>query len=168
MWNSTTIATDGESKRMACHKVVYLHQPYSTSTPTTSRSTMEPGALSTQTIYVSRSSTNHSSKFEETTEETIEEALDNLTIYYKMNSLNKDANRSLKVVWNEKELENTAYPKYLDVTLDRSLCYKQHIHNTKIKVATRNNPPTKLETSKWGENPSTIIMTALALSYSNG
>ena len=47
---------DGESKRMACHKVVYSRQPYSTSTPTTRRSTMEPGASSTQTIYVSRSS----------------------------------------------------------------------------------------------------------------
>ena len=36
-------------------------QPYSTSTPTTSRSTMESGDSSTQTIYVSQPSTNHSS-----------------------------------------------------------------------------------------------------------
>ena len=70
-------------------------------------------------------------------EETIDEALDNLTTYYKMNSLranaekntqvtafhlmNKKVNRSLKLVWNETELDNTAYPKYLGVTLDRSL-----------------------------------------------
>ena len=116
-------------------------------------------------------------------EETIEEALDNLTIYiyYKMKSLcanpgktqvtashlrNKEANRSLKVVWNQTELENTAYPKYFGVTLDRSLFYKQHIQNTKMKVATRNNLLTKFATSKWGANPSTIRMTALALSYS--
>ena len=26
------------------------------------------------------------------------------------------------------------HPKYLDVTLDRTLCYKQHIHNTEMKV----------------------------------
>ena len=59
---------------------------------------------------------------------------------------NKDANRSLKLVYNETELENTAYPKYLGVTLDRSLCYKQHIQNTKMKVATRNNILKKLST----------------------
>ena len=61
-------------------------------------------------------------------EETIEDALDYLTTYYKMNGLrinplktqvtafhlrNKEANRSLKVVWYETELENTAYQKYL-------------------------------------------------------
>ena len=85
--------------------------------------------------------------------ETIEEALDNLTIYYTMNSLhvnpektqvtafhlrNKEENRSLKVMWNETELENTAYLKYLGVTLGR-LATKKHIQNTKMKVATRNN-----------------------------
>ena len=43
---------------------------------------------------------------------------------------------------------------------------KQHIQNTSIKVATRNNLLTKLATSKWGENPSTIKTTPLALSYS--
>ena len=69
-------------------------------------------------------------------------------------------------MWNERELENTAYPNYLGVTLDRSLCYKQHIQNRKMKVATRNNLLTELVTSKWGANPSTIRMTALALSYS--
>ena len=36
----TTNAADGKHKRMTCHGVAYLHQPYSTSTPTTSRSTM--------------------------------------------------------------------------------------------------------------------------------
>ena len=63
------------------------------------------------------------------------------------------------------ELENTTHPKYLGVTLDRSLSYKQHIRNTKMKVATRNNLLTKLATSKWGANPSTIRTTALALGY---
>ena len=114
-------------------------------------------------------------------EKTIEEALDNLITYYKVNSVcanpektqvtafhlrNKDAKRSLKVVWNKTELENTTHLKYPGVTLDRSLSYKQHIQNTKMKVATRNNLLTKLVTSKWGANPSTIRTTALALSYS--
>ena len=43
------------------------------------------------------------------------------------------------MAWNGIDLENTAYPKYLGVTLDRTLNYKQHILNTKMKVATRNN-----------------------------
>ena len=114
-------------------------------------------------------------------ENKMEEALDNLTSYYQVNSLranpektqvtafhlrNKEAKRSLKVVWNKTELENTTHPKYLGVTLDRSLSYKQHIQNTKMKVATRNNILTKLATSKWGANPSNIRTTAFALSYS--
>ena len=40
------------------------------------------------------------------------------------------------------------------------------MHNTKMKVATRNNLLRKLSNSKWGANASTIRTTALALSYS--
>ena len=69
-------------------------------------------------------------------------------------------------MWNKPELENPTHPKYLGVTLDMSLSYKQHIQNTKMKVATHNNLLTKLATSKWGANPGTIRTTALALSYS--
>ena len=69
-------------------------------------------------------------------ETTIEDALDELTQYYRSNSLranpdktqvtafhlrNKGANRSLKVEWNRTEVENTPHPKYLGVTLDRTL-----------------------------------------------
>ena len=56
----------------------------------------------------------------------------------------------------------------LCVTLDRTLSYKKHIyiHNTKMKVATRNNLLKKFSNSKWGCNESTIRTTALALSYS--
>ena len=82
-------------------------------------------------------------------EKTIEEALDNLTAYYQVNSLrvnpektqvtafhlgNKEVKIFLKVVWNKTELENTTHPKYLGVPLDRSFSYKQHIRNMKIEV----------------------------------
>ena len=85
-------------------------------------------------------------------ESTIEEALGELTEYYRNNSLranpgktqvtafhlrNREAKRSLKVSCNGVDLENTTYPKHLGVTLDRTLSYKQHIQNTKMKVATR-------------------------------
>ena len=56
--------------------------------------------------------------------------------------------------------------EYLGVTLARTLGYKQHIHNTKMKVATCNNLLRKLSNSKWEANTSTIRTTALALSYS--
>ena len=114
-------------------------------------------------------------------ERTIGDALDKLTQYYRSRSMrantdktqvtafhlrNKEAKRSIKVVWNKTELENTPHPKYLGVTLDRTLCYKQHIHNTKMKVATRNHLLRKLSNSKWGANANTIRTSALALSYS--
>ena len=66
-------------------------------------------------------------------ESTIEE------VYYRNNSLRanhdktqvtafhlwtREAKRSLKVSWNGVDLENTTHPKYLGVTLDRTLSYK--------------------------------------------
>ena len=72
-----------------------------------------------------------------------------------------EAKISLNGKWSNTELE-----KYLCVTLDRTLSYKQHIHNTKMKVATRNNLLRKLENSRWGTIASTIRTTALALYYS--
>ena len=109
------------------------------------------------------------------------EALDELTIYYQSNSLranpdktqvtsfylkNREAKRTLEVKWNNTDLENTPHPKYLGVTVDRTLSYKQHIHNTKMKVTTRNNVLKMLSNSKCGCNASTIRTTTLALSYS--
>ena len=114
-------------------------------------------------------------------EQQIEEALEELTHYYRSNSLranpdktqvtafhlrNREAKRSLQVSWNGVALENTDTPKYLGVTLDRTLSYKTHIHNTKLKVATRNNLLNKLTYSRWGTNARTIRTTALALCYS--
>ena len=87
-------------------------------------------------------------------EQNNEEALGELTHYYRGNILranpdkmqvtafhlrNREAKRLLHVSWNGVDLENTDTPKYLRVTLDRTLGYKTHIHNTKMKVATRNN-----------------------------
>ena len=114
-------------------------------------------------------------------ETTIEESLSELTQYYRSNNLrvnpdkaqvtavhlrNKEAKRTFKVKWNRTYLENTLHPKYLGVALNRILSYKQHIHNTKMNVATRNNLLKKLSSSKWGTNASTIRRTALAPSYS--
>ena len=128
------------------------------------------------TIFVSQPSIHPSE-----VEETIEDALEEITQYYRSNSMranpdktqvtafhlrNKEAKRSLKVKWGNTELANKDHPKYLGVTLDRTLSYKQHIHNTKMKVATRNNLLWKLANSKWDTNASTIRTTELALCYS--
>ena len=114
-------------------------------------------------------------------EQQIEEVRGELTHYYRSNSLranpdktqvtafhlrNREAKRSQQVSWNGVDLENTDTPKYLGVTLDRTLSYKTHIHNTKMKVATRNNLLKKLANSRWGTNARTIRTTALALCYS--
>ena len=110
-------------------------------------------------------------------EQKIEEALGELTHYYRSNSLranpdktqvtafhlrNREAKRSLQVSWNGVDLENTDTPKYLGVTLGRTLSYKTHIHTTRMKVATRK----KLANSRRGTNARTIRTTALALCYS--
>ena len=79
---------------------------------------------------------------------------------------NREAKRSLQVSWSGVDLENTYTPKYLGVTLGRTLSYKTHIHNTKMKVSTRNNLLKKLANSRWGTNARTIRTTALALCYS--
>ena len=105
------------------------------------------------------------------TEDTIEDALGELTQYYRNNSLranpdktqvtafhlrNKEAKRELDVTRNGTVLDNTAHPKYLGITLERTLIHKKHIHNTNMKVATPNNLLKKLSTSNWGTNASTI------------
>ena len=77
--------------------------------------------------------------------------------------LHREVKRSLKVSWNGVDVGNTAQPKYLGVTFDRTLSYKQHIQNTKMKIATRNNLLKKLVSSKWRINTRT---TALAMCYS--
>ena len=83
--------------------------------------------------------TAHYPTFQEV-EQIIEEALGELTHYYRSNSLranpdntqvtvfhlrNREVKRSLQVSWNGVDLENTDTQKYLGVTLDRTLATKQ-------------------------------------------
>ena len=57
-------------------------------------------------------------------------------------------------------------PKYLGVTLDRSLTYKQHIENTATKLRKRNGIIKKLAGTSWGATPTVLRTSSLALSYS--
>lgn len=110
------------------------------------------------------------------------EALEGLTDYYTKNSLNANpgktqvcafhlnnhaANKKLNITWNGQALENDQYPKYLGVTLDRTLSFAKHVQNVKAKVTTRNNLLSKLANSTWGSDPKTLRTTAMALCYSS-
>ena len=94
-------------------------------------------------------------------EQTLELALDEMSIYYSSNHLklnpaktqiccfhlrNRDAKRKLYVTWNGLELDHYPNPIYLGVTLDRSLIFKLHALNTKA-----NNLLRKLKQTPDGE-----------------
>ena len=87
-------------------------------------------------------------------EASLTSALSTMTTYYDTNQLranpskaqvcafhlrNREAKRELNVMWNGIRLSNTTTPVYLGIHLDRTLCYKTHIEQTKMKVKARNN-----------------------------
>jgi len=121
------------------------------------------------------------SKSFEIIENRLTDALTILSDYYKQWFLNanpgktqvctfhlntRQANRNLRVRWENKELKNTKYPVYLGVTLDRTLSFKENTRKLKEKVASRNNLLRKLANTKWGTDPNTLKTTAVALCFS--
>lgn len=116
-------------------------------------------------------------------EQRLTHALEELSTYYKESHLkpnpgktqvcafhlrSREARRRLNVTWEGKALEHTDSPKYLGVTLDRTLTYKQHCQNTSSKVNSRNNIIRKLCSSQWGANPSVLLTSGKALCFSVG
>ena len=114
----------------------------------------------------------------EQTETIITEALQNMGEYYERNHLranpdkkqtcafhlkNREASRKLNITWYNKHLEHIPNPVYLQVTLDRTRSYKEHIHKLKCETSARGNILRKLSNTKWGAKPATIKTTALAL-----
>jgi hypothetical protein len=63
-------------------------------------------------------------------------------------------------------LNQTEHPKYLGVTLDRTLTYKKHIESLCGKLKTRNNIIQKLAGSGWGARAETLRTAGLSLVYS--
>jgi hypothetical protein len=55
------------------------------------------------------------------------------------------------------------HPKYLGVTLDRSLTYNTHLTKTGQKVAARINTVRKLAGTNWGSSADTLRTASLAL-----
>jgi hypothetical protein len=56
-------------------------------------------------------------------------------------------------------------PKYLGITLDRTLTYKQHLDDVSHKVTARNNLLRKLAGLTWGAHFSILRTTAVCLAY---
>jgi len=74
--------------------------------------------------------------------------------------INKYASKKLNVKWNGQQLEYHQYPKYLGITLDCSLTYKEHIRKTAAKVSTHNNILQKLTCSQWSASPQVLRTTS--------
>ncbi|XP_063634857.1 uncharacterized protein LOC134805492 [Cydia splendana] len=81
---------------------------------------------------------------------------------------NKMAKKELKVKFRDTTLEHNFYPKYLGVTLDRSLNFKQHLGKVSAKLKTRNSIIQKLTRTTWGANAATLRTSALSLPAEKG
>ena len=79
---------------------------------------------------------------------------------------NHQARQALNVEIAGQPLPPDEFPKYLGVTLDRSLTYKRHIETTVQKLSKRNNIIGKLAGTRWGASQSVLRTSALALCYS--
>lgn len=79
---------------------------------------------------------------------------------------NQQANMNLKVRFDGQILNHNSTPKYLGVTLDRTLSYKLHLTKTAAKLKSRNNIIQKLCSSKWGSSCQVLRTSALGLVYS--
>ena len=80
---------------------------------------------------------------------------------------NKQAARKLKVTLAADVLVHDFAPKYLGMTLDRSLTYKKkHTENVRNKVKSRCNIISKLAGTDWGAPAPVLRTSAIALVYS--
>ena len=80
--------------------------------------------------------------------------------------LNKEARRELKVNFNNETLPFCSEPKYVGLTLDRSLTYRRHLESLRMKLTSRVALLRRLAGSGWGAGATTLQTAALALVYS--
>ncbi|KAI5728797.1 hypothetical protein M8J77_021293 [Diaphorina citri] len=85
------------------------------------------------------------------------------TCFHLTNSL---ASAKLKIHFEGQIINHNFHPKYLGMTLDRTLSYKSHLFNTAQKLKTRNNIIQKLCGSSWGSSAPVLRTSALGLVYS--
>ena len=78
---------------------------------------------------------------------------------------NKETKRKLKVIFNNKTLPFCSEPKYLGVTLDRSLTYRRHLESLRNKWTSRVALLRRLAGSGWGAGATMLRIATLALVY---
>ena len=79
---------------------------------------------------------------------------------------NREANLKLRVTADGRPLPNESKPKYLGITLDRSLTFKDHLENSKQKLKKRTSIIRKLTGTTWGASQNVLRTSAVALCYS--
>jgi len=79
---------------------------------------------------------------------------------------NKEAKRELKVNFNNETLPFRSEPKYLGVTLDRSLTYRRHLESLCKKLTLRVALLRRLAGSGWGGGVTTLRTATLAMVHS--
>ena len=79
---------------------------------------------------------------------------------------NKEAKRQLVVNQNNQTLPIRSEPKYLAVTLDRTLTCRPHLESFRKKLTSRVRPLRQLTGWGWGSGETTLRTTTLALVHS--
>jgi len=79
---------------------------------------------------------------------------------------NKEAKCELKVNFNNKNLPFCSEPKYLGVTLDRSLTYRRHLESFRKKLTSCVALLRRLAGSGWGAGATTLGTATMALVHS--
>ena len=79
---------------------------------------------------------------------------------------NRQAKTELNVTFCGKTVKHEEFPKYLGVTLDRSLTYREHLKRVSGKLKTRVNIIRKLAGNSWGSGTQTLRTACIALVYS--
>ena len=79
---------------------------------------------------------------------------------------NKKVKRELKVNFNNETLPFSSEPKYLGVTLDRSLTYRRHLESLRKKLTSRVALLSRLAGSGWGAGATMWRTSTLALVHS--
>lgn len=83
------------------------------------------------------------------------------TSFFHLN--NRQANVQLQVTMGGRLLNFNPTPKYLGVTLDRTLTYKHHLTKLRGKLNSRNNIISKLASTSWGADAKALKVSAMTL-----
>jgi len=79
---------------------------------------------------------------------------------------NRLSNYKLNVTFGGKQLQHNEHPRYLGVSLDRTLTFKNHLEKTAGKVKSRANLIQHLAGASWGANAQVLRISALSLVFS--